>query len=146
MVDPLPPLPYRPLEVRGHGVWDPARSAFYPFKLAVLSNSATTLSGKRGVYYFVHELTIEADVTISNSPVNYVQVRVTKDGSNVFLATLYLPTITSSATVGAHARSVQKPDVLCDAGKSIVISYYGATDYSSTVVYAEIPADEGELP
>lgn len=137
------PLPYRPLEIKGHGVWDPVRHTFYPFKVAVLNSSSTMLVGKKGVHYFVHQLTAEADAPL-NSPVNYVQVRVTMNGVNTYILTLYLPMVTSSSTIGAAARTVQAPNVLCDPGTSIVMSYYGVADCSSTVVYAEIPVDEGE--
>lgn len=141
-----PPLPYRPLDVRGHGVWDPIRQTFCPFKVRVLQSGAVALSGKPGIHYFIHEVTLEANVVVRNSPINWIKVQATVGGDVVWLSSLLLPAMSSASVVGEASRTVQSPDVLCDVNKEVRLYYYGCDDFSATVICAEIPADEGERP
>ena len=130
-------LPFRPLEVRGHGVWDPERKAFYPFK------SAETLTGKQNIRYFVHSCTLsgrnEGDRAASQlTTVGYIF------GKSSIFCIINIPTTVAASNINAASVSFSSTlDVLCDVNRNIGVAASPAspTTYKSTIIYAEIPDD-----
>ena len=130
MAPRIPPLPNRPLEVRGHGVWDPVRQAFYPF-----FGSVTTLPAKKGIRYFVHYASCAYSVTgIVAASYGYGWKMYTD------VEYFYLPSYRiaqqTEATDYASFNFNAVVGVLTASGKAVTV---GAG--ICNIVYAEIPDD-----
>jgi len=138
-----PPLPYRPLEVRGHGVWDPARSAFYPFRVVRTASTTTLLNAKPGVCYFIHAVSISG-YRSGDAAADVTSILFTIGGNQAGFS-MYIGPSTASSGVSVNCVYVMNPDVLVDPGTSVSTQRYSDGCYF-VVVYAEIPADEGERP
>lgn len=137
-----PPLPYRPLEVRGHGVWDPARSAFYPFRIVRTASTTTVLNAKSGVCYFIHAVSMSG--FNSGDAVADVNSIVYTIGGYQGSFNMYVGPSTASSGVSVNCVYVMNADVLTDPGTGVSTQRYSSACYF-VVVYAEIPADEGEV-
>lgn len=135
-----PPLPYRPLEVRGHGVWDPERKAFYPF-CNLYYDSSSTVPGKKGYAYYIHAYHIsgENDGAWGAADIGF-RCRV---GGVVSYYYVPIPQTTAASGVGASAVATGVLDVLTDAGSDMGVDV-GSTIGYVALVCAEIPMDEGE--
>jgi len=135
-----PPLPYRPLEVRGHGVWDPERKAFYPFRHFYRSSSSV-LPGKKGYAYYIHAYHISGE---NNGDKAAVGIGFNCSVGHVWSGgQLFIPQTTAASGVGASAVATGVLDVLTDTGSDIVV-YIGSTTGYVALVYADILVDEGE--
>lgn len=140
MADPLPPLPYRPLDVRGHGVYDPATGRFFPFRVW---DFGEFLAGKRGISYYIRSASLYAENTgiaagsmclvgtMRGYPVQFIRVNVTAT--------------TEASGVNQQNASESLIDLLLDPGTGVAHTWNNCTYGGHVMIYAEIPVDEGEL-
>lgn len=146
----IPPLPYRPLEVRGHGVYDPHTGGFYPFRFVTLfsSGNTTLLPARGGIAYYIHSLNVNV-LNGSNTGGSWPSVQVSgygaasPDVSKYIAAAHALP---SDGTTRDRRGVSMIVDVLLAPGTVVSIVHSSNAQYGSTTcVYAEIPTDEGEV-
>lgn len=135
-----PPLPYRPLEVRGHGVWDPERKAFYPF-CSLCYSSNYIVPGKKGYAYYIHAYHISGENN-GDKDAYGIGFRCSVRGEVSFYY-VPIPQTTAASGVGASAVATGVLDVLTDVGSGMVVLMGSTIGYVS-LVCAEIPMDEGE--
>jgi len=140
MAPSIPPLPYRPLEVKGHGVYDPATGRYYPFLVA---NDSSVL-GKAGIRYYVRSIQLSAHNS-GDQGAGSVSVTAYVSGQPIRLAGLYVGLTLMSYNVSASGAVSVQPDVLLDASAGITVSANTTQSYT-VITYAEIPADVGEVP
>lgn len=132
MAPRIPPLPNRPLEVRGHGVWDPVREVFYPFRMG----TTTDLVAKSGIRYYIHAMTgafSRAGILVAAN----AQLNVIVGGSSRLIGTLYLPAMTQATDFCWANVAMTDIGVLADPGTAVT----NTALLTHSVVYAEIPDD-----
>jgi len=123
-------LPFRPLEVRGHGIWDPERKTFYPFKTSNL-----TVPAKSNIRYFIYKVCgslgrvgVQANGTFSIFTAKL-------DGNTVYIGYYTLSEMTQTTD---HQQETSQQDVflLVDPGTPLI-----KVSATAWIVYAEIPDD-----
>lgn len=136
MAPRIPPLPNRPLEVRGHGIWDPVREAFYPF---VAHTGAAVLNSRQGVLLYVRRILLAAENSgiqvQTGSVVSYVHSGVTR-----FVMSLVLPPLSQASDYQSAFVSADV-DILVPSGAALSSSAPAGGSRAMTVTYAEIPDD-----
>lgn len=139
---PSPPLPYRPLEVKANGVWDPIKKKFYPWKTAYTSLNATLAAAKPGIAYYVHLIRTSAENHgDAAAAMNYCQIYI---GGTPFALDAWAGTTTATSGVSSVVSSMAVVDVMADVNTAITAAVASSIGRIS-VVYAEIPVDEGEV-
>lgn len=138
MADPLPPLPYRPLEVRGHGVYDPATGRFFPFRVW----NTDTLAGRRGISYYIRSASVFA-MNYGDADAGQAYLQGAVGGRSLAIINAYVTATTAASGVNQQSKGERLIDLLLDPGAS-VIRIKTCSAASNLVIYAEIPVDEGE--
>lgn len=139
MAPPLPPLPYRPLEVRGHGVYDPATGRFFPFRVW---SSGASLAGKRGISYYVRSASVQA-VNWGDSAAGTLYLQGTVGGSTITFIRVYVTATTAASGVNQQNKSELLIDLMLDPGTGVSRGHT-CSGGDHAMIYAEIPVDEGE--
>lgn len=133
----VPPLPYRPLEVRGHGVYDPQKGAFYPF-VARGSGPDTVVAPKSGHHIFIHTVLISisnsGDAAAATGGIRFADI--TGDMRYFYVT---VPASVAGQT-GSCVSVSQTMDILTAVGAGVNVMAAGSASRAS-VVYAYIPAD-----
>lgn len=137
----VPPLPYRPLEVRGHGVCDPHTGRFYPF---VVHTHSTPVPAKPGIRFFLHRVTLSVSKW-GDSGAGFAYVSGTIGGVNYNLIGINGPVTTAAGNQVFGATVSDTLDMLLDPGTGIGASVAAFSSYVYMIEFAEIPADEGEI-
>lgn len=140
MADPLPPLPYRPLDVRGHGVYDPATGRFFPFRVW---SSGDSLAGKNGISYYIRSANVYA-MNYGDAAGGYLQLQGIVGGSTVPFIYAYVSATTAASGVNQHNQSELLIDLLLDPGTSVTRTKT-CSGGGHVMIYAEIPVDGGEI-
>lgn len=135
----VPPLPCRPLEVRGHGVYDPATGRFFPFSVW----TTPSLVGKKGISYYIRSASALA-VNYGDAAAGQVSLQGTVGGRTVTFLFAYVTATTAASGVNQQSKSEGLIDLLLDPGTGVtrVTSCSGG---GQVMIYAEIPVDEGEV-
>lgn len=144
-----PPLPYRPLELKANGVWDPERGTFYPFKRKHQSSASDfeILPAQKGIMYFVHTVTVSAINTANTGGLfPYCSLKGTvypRDQEYSIIVAYAKPSDGTTADVQIVSGII---NVMTHPGTRLLM-YKGnnCLNVECTITYAEIPVDAGEV-
>jgi len=129
----MPSLPFRPLDVRGHGVYDPEKKVFYPFK-----TQNVTLPAKVGVRRYIRSVTIAYSAT-GILAVGYSRVQYVQEGATRYFQ-INSPSMTLADDFTNHAVS-NILDILTDSDTPVTVANSVVTGLYS-IIYAEIYDDD----
>lgn len=129
------PLPYRPLDVRGQGVYDQAFDRYFPFKTVMRYTSGNILEGKRGYYLYIHRFIISA-ANYGDRAAGYVEV----GAGGVVLGRVLVGETTAAAGTTSTAVLAFQPDYIVPPNTAVTLNS-GAASGFALILYAEIPAD-----
>ena len=130
------PLPYRPLEVRGHGVYDPETGNFYPFTTASTTNGVM-VTGRKYWYLYVYCVIVSGQNS-GDRGAGYSEVLA----GSISLARIDLGATSAAAATSSAMAIVAYPNVLIPPDINITF-YNGAAEGKAVVIYAAIPDDGG---
>jgi len=137
------PLPYRPLELRAHGVWDPERQCFYPFIVRAKTSSGTLLDAKQNTVYYIRSIQAAIENYGDAGFGQAVVSAILHNGNNTWvIRVLAAPTTAASGVIAQMTQSIDV-DVLTYPNTAISCEVSGVYGFAC-VVYAEIPIDDGE--
>ena len=130
------PLPYRPLEVRGHGVYDPETGNFYPFTTASRISTDILVTGRKYWYLYVYCVIISGHNS-GDCAAGYNEV-----SAGVGLVRIDLGATSAAAATSSAMAIVAYPNVLIPPDVNITF-YNGVAEGKAVVIYAAIPDDGG---
>lgn len=130
------PLPYRPLEVRGHGVYDPETGNFYPFTWASRISTSVMVTGRKYWYLYVYCVIISGQNS-GDRGAGYCEVAA---GSG--LVRIDLGATSAAAATSSAMAITAYPNVLIPPNTDITFDS-GAAAGKAVVIYAAIPDDGG---
>lgn len=131
------PLPNRPLEVRGHGVYDPETGNFYPFASAPRISTGVVVTGRKYWYLYVYCVIISGQNS-GDKAAGYIDV----SAGNISLARINLGATSAAAATSSAMAIAAYPNVLIPPDNNIVFES-GAAAGKTVVIYAAIPDDGG---
>ena len=114
----LNPLPYRRLRLMANGIWDEVKKEFYPF---ISSVSSATITGKKGIMYYVKFVSISAQNT-GDHAVAYSSVKVTQLGVARYLLQLLILVSAAATSIPSSGTISHDAHILCDVRKQRI--YY----------------------
>lgn len=132
------PLPYRPLEVRGHGVYDPETGNFYPFASASRISTGLVVTGRKYWYLYVYCVIVSGQNSGDNGA-GYCEVLAS---NNISLARIDLGATSAAAATSSAIAIAAYPNVLISPNVNIWFDS-GAAVGKTVVIYAAIPDDGG---
>ena len=131
------PLPYRPLEVRGHGVYDPETGNFYPFTSTSRTTTGALVTGRKYWYLYVYCVIVSGQNS-GDSAAGYGEVFA----SNISLARIHVGATSAAAGTSSTMAIATYPSVLISPSIDIMFDN-GAAAGKAVVIYAAIPDDGG---
>ena len=109
---PKNPLPYRRLKEYANGIWDETRKEFYPF---ISSVSSATITGKKGIMYYVKSVSTSAQNT-GDHAVAFSSAKVTQLGVVRYLLQLLIPVSAAATNIPSSGTISHDANILCDPG------------------------------
>ena len=131
------PLPNRPLEVRGHGVYDPETGNFYPFASASRISTGLVVTGRKYWYLYVYCVIVSGQNS-GDRGAGYSEV----SAGSISLARIDLGATSAAAVTSSAVAIAAYPNVLIPPNTNITF-YNGAAAGKAVVIYAAIPDDGG---
>lgn len=134
------PLPYRPLEVRGHGVYDPETGNFYPFTSAFREEpGASWVVAGRNYWYLYVYCVIVSGQNSGDRAAGYCEVV-----AGAGLVRIDLGATSAAAATSSAMAITAYPNVLIPPNNNIMFNNGAAVGAGKAVViYAAIPDDGG---
>lgn len=137
------PLPYRPLEVRGHGVYDPEAGNFYPFILSVKTTSGIIAAAKPNTVYYIRSIQAVIE-NHGDRGIGHAIVSATfHNGNGAWVIRVLAAPTTAASGVNAQMTQFADVDMMTYPNTAISCEVVGSNGFVA-VVYAEIPIDDGE--
>ena len=130
------PLPYRPLEVRGHGVYDPETGNFYPFTSASGIYTGAIVTGRKYWYLYVYCVIVSGQNS-GDRGAGYCEVV-----AGYGLVRINLGATSAAAATSSAMAIATYPNVLILPNTNIAFDT-GAAAGKAVVIYAAIPDDGG---
>lgn len=137
------PLPYRPLELRAHGVWDPERQCFYPFIVGNKTSTGTVAAAKQNTVYYIRSVQAAIE-NHGDAGFGHALVSATfHNGTNTWLIRVLAAPTTAASGVNAQMTQFADVNMMTYPNTAITCGVSGVNG-DVCVVYAEIPIDDGE--